>query len=64
MAEKFNPDQFVVPAGFPEILKELNREVLRAQPKDIIQFSANYFQKKLQDQRKQALNTGIYFSMF
>jgi hypothetical protein len=38
MTEKFNPEQFTVPAGFPEILKDLNREILRAQPKDIYQF--------------------------
>jgi cAMP-dependent protein kinase regulator len=51
MAEKFNPDQFSVPPGFPEILKDLNREILRAQPKDIYQFCANYFDKKLIDKK-------------
>ncbi|KAJ3396400.1 hypothetical protein HDV05_003181, partial [Chytridiales sp. JEL 0842] len=51
MAEKFSPEQFTVPAAFPEILKDLNREVLRHQPKDIYQFCANYFQRKLADQR-------------
>ncbi|KAJ3116648.1 hypothetical protein HDU96_009101 [Phlyctochytrium bullatum] len=40
-----------VPAAFPEILKDLNREVLRHQPKDIYQFCATYFHKKLAEQR-------------
>ncbi|KAJ3265605.1 hypothetical protein HDU77_004613 [Chytriomyces hyalinus] len=48
-------DQFAVPAEFPEILKDLNREVLRAQPKDIYQFCANYFHGKLADQRKELI---------
>ncbi|KAI9331116.1 cyclic nucleotide-binding-like protein [Zopfochytrium polystomum] len=40
-----------VPAAFPEILKDLNREVMRSQPKDIYQFCATYFFNKLADQR-------------
>ncbi|KAJ3266477.1 hypothetical protein HDU77_000577 [Chytriomyces hyalinus] len=48
-------DQFAVPAEFPEILKDLNREVLRSQPKDIYQFCANYFHGKLADQRKELI---------
>ncbi|KAJ3294636.1 hypothetical protein HK104_003454 [Borealophlyctis nickersoniae] len=51
MSERFNPEQFTVPAAFPEILKELNREVLRHQPKDIYQFCADYFHKQLAEQR-------------
>ncbi|KNC97745.1 hypothetical protein, variant [Spizellomyces punctatus DAOM BR117] len=51
MSERFSPDQFTVPAEFPEILKDLNRELLRAQPKDIYQFCANYFHRKLEEQR-------------
>ena len=58
MTDKFNPEQFAVPLGFPEILKDLNREILRAQPKDIYQFCANYFAKKLTDQRSKPLVTG------
>ncbi|KAJ3108559.1 hypothetical protein HDU97_000841 [Phlyctochytrium planicorne] len=44
-------DQVTVPAAFPEILKDLNREVIREQPKDIYQFCANYFFQKLAEQR-------------
>lgn len=54
--EKFNPEQFSVPAAFPEILKDLNREVLRAQPKDIYQFCSTYFHKKLAEQRSKLIN--------
>ncbi|KAJ3129358.1 hypothetical protein HK100_008673 [Physocladia obscura] len=46
---------FAVPAEFPEILKDLNREVLRAQPKDIYQFCATYFHTKLAEQRKELI---------
>ncbi|KAJ3001574.1 hypothetical protein HKX48_002808, partial [Thoreauomyces humboldtii] len=51
MTERFNPEQFSVPAEFPEILKDLNKEILRSQPPDIYQFCSNYFQKRLEDQR-------------
>ncbi|KAJ1541720.1 hypothetical protein HK405_010479 [Cladochytrium tenue] len=51
-------DHYTVPAEFPEILKDLNREVLRAQPKDIYQFCATYFNNKLAEQRAKLLNYG------
>ncbi|KAJ3028258.1 UNVERIFIED_CONTAM: hypothetical protein HDU68_002065 [Siphonaria sp. JEL0065] len=55
MAGDTDMDEFAVPAEFPEILKDLNREVLRAQPKDIYQFCATYFHHKLADQRKELI---------
>ncbi|KAJ3188161.1 hypothetical protein HDU85_005311 [Gaertneriomyces sp. JEL0708] len=55
MSEPFNTDQFTVPADFPQVLKDLNREILRSQPSDIYQFAANYFQKKLEEQRAELL---------
>ncbi|KAJ3158207.1 hypothetical protein HK101_001391, partial [Irineochytrium annulatum] len=48
-----------VPASFPEILKDLNREVLHAQPTDVYQFCANYFFKRLEDQRSKFINLGL-----
>jgi hypothetical protein len=36
-----------VPAEFPEILRELNRAILKSQPSDIIQFCADYFNEKV-----------------
>ncbi|KAI8621951.1 camp-dependent protein kinase regulatory subunit [Chytriomyces sp. MP71] len=48
-------DRFVV-AELPDILKDLSREVLRMQPKDVYQFCAMYFFNKLADQRKELLD--------
>ena len=39
----------ISPADFPEILKDLNREILRENPKDILEFCASYFQQKISD---------------
>lgn len=46
--EGMNSAQFSIPTGFHDVLKDLNREILREQPKDIIQYCANYFAKKLE----------------
>ena len=48
-ADQQQPQQpsLQVPSGFPELVKDLSREVLRAQPTDIHQFCADYFQKRL-----------------
>ena len=35
-----------VPQEFPEILRDLNRAILKAQATDIIAFCADYFTKK------------------
>ncbi|KAH6561616.1 hypothetical protein BASA50_002332 [Batrachochytrium salamandrivorans] len=40
-----------VPADFPDILKDLNRAILRAQPADILEFCAEYFRKKTMDRQ-------------
>ncbi|KAI8927704.1 cyclic nucleotide-binding-like protein [Entophlyctis helioformis] len=40
-----------VPADFPDILKELNRAILRAQPDDIYEFCADYFKKKITERQ-------------
>lgn len=42
MASKYI-QKFPVPEGFPEILHDLAKEILRNQPADIIDFSAYYF---------------------
>ncbi|KAL7746355.1 hypothetical protein RI367_008285 [Sorochytrium milnesiophthora] len=44
---------FSIPPELPEIIKSLTREVLRAQPDDIIQFCATYFSQQLSAQHKQ-----------
>jgi Ca2+-binding EF-hand superfamily protein len=47
MSSKF-AKQYAIPSEFPEILKEFTREVLRAQPADVYEFGAKYFERKAQ----------------
>ena len=48
MASKFS-NKFLIPENFPKILHDFTREVVRYQPKDILDFSIQYFycQEKL-----------------
>jgi hypothetical protein len=43
MASKYL-QKFPVPDGFQELLADFTREVLRAQPKNILEFAAHYFE--------------------
>ncbi|CAG9330368.1 unnamed protein product [Blepharisma stoltei] len=45
MASKYL-QQFPIPPEFPNILRDLTREILRLQPQDIIKFAAEYFKCK------------------
>eukprot|EP00358_Blepharisma_japonicum_P000228 CAMPEP_0202949164 /NCGR_PEP_ID=MMETSP1395-20130829/15032_1 /ASSEMBLY_ACC=CAM_ASM_000871 /TAXON_ID=5961 /ORGANISM="Blepharisma japonicum, Strain Stock R1072" /LENGTH=229 /DNA_ID=CAMNT_0049651941 /DNA_START=1 /DNA_END=690 /DNA_ORIENTATION=+ len=45
MASKYL-QQFPIPPEFPNILRDLTREILRLQPQDIIVFAAEYFKCK------------------
>lgn len=45
MPEKVFAKEFEIPNAFPEILRGLTREVLRAQPADINKFAFEYFKK-------------------
>mmetsp|Transcript_34417 Transcript_34417/g.60333 ORF Transcript_34417/g.60333 Transcript_34417/m.60333 type:complete len:176 (-) Transcript_34417:30-557(-) len=49
MASKYL-QKFPIPEGFPEILHDLSREILREQPRDIIAFCAKYFRCKVDGQ--------------
>ncbi|KAF9425480.1 hypothetical protein BGZ76_003216 [Entomortierella beljakovae] len=40
-----------LPQAYAEILNELNQKVISAQPQDVLQFCANYFNQKLEEQR-------------
>ncbi|OLL25263.1 cAMP-dependent protein kinase regulatory subunit [Neolecta irregularis DAH-3] len=42
-------------AAYTAILNELNRDISRAQPKDIIQFCANFFNRKLESERAERM---------
>ncbi len=42
--------QLAIPEGFPGIIKELTREILRDQPENINAYAANYFERMLSQQ--------------
>lgn len=46
MSSKYRT-QFEIPFGFPDVLADLSREILRHQPSNIYTFAANYFSGKL-----------------
>ncbi|BGP08522.1 hypothetical protein JCM10049v2_004369 [Rhodotorula toruloides] len=47
-----------LPSSYSAILSDLNREVLRAQPSDPLQFCANWFASRLEQERISARATG------
>ncbi|KAF8974968.1 hypothetical protein BGZ46_009544 [Entomortierella lignicola] len=46
-----------LPQAYAEILNELNQKVISAQPQDVLQFCANYFNQKLEEQRARFLSS-------
>jgi hypothetical protein len=48
----FSVEQVQVPPALPEILKEFSKAVIANNPSNIIEFSMQYFEQKLQEQRK------------
>ncbi|KAF9182715.1 hypothetical protein BGZ51_004481 [Haplosporangium sp. Z 767] len=44
-----------LPQAYAEILNDLNQKVISAQPQDVLQFCANYFNQKLEEQRARFL---------
>jgi len=40
--------EFSIPPEFPELLRDLTREILRNQPKDINRFAYDFFSNELQ----------------
>jgi hypothetical protein len=46
MASKYRT-KHTIPPGFPDILKDFVREILREQPDNIYRFGAEYFQVKV-----------------
>ncbi len=41
---------------FDTLIADLTRDVQRVQPKDVLQFSANWFQSRLEEQRTRTRN--------
>lgn len=57
MASKFSK-QFTIPEGFPEILRDFTREILRSQSDDIHVFGAQYFADMLERRDGMDANDG------
>ncbi|ORY07201.1 camp-dependent protein kinase regulatory subunit [Basidiobolus meristosporus CBS 931.73] len=51
-----NDNLDLTPHGFADIIQNLHEKVVQAQPKDLYQFCADYFQHKLQEQRAELLS--------
>ena len=45
MASKYL-QKYPIPAGFPEVLSDFTREILRDQPEDIVDYAVKYFELK------------------
>ena len=50
----FCAEQISVPEELPMILKNYSKEVIRNNPADIVDFSAKYFEKLLEEQKRKA----------
>ena len=45
----FSADQIEVPQDLPAILKDFSKEVIRSNPKDLVKFSREYFENKMNE---------------
>lgn len=53
MERIFSADQIKVHPDLAQILREYSKSVIRANPDDILEFSWNYFKKKVEEQEAQ-----------
>ncbi|XP_025927498.1 sperm surface protein Sp17 [Apteryx rowi] len=53
MAVPFSNTHLRVPAGFRNLLEGLAREVLRAQPRDVVGFAAEHFRALLEERERE-----------
>jgi hypothetical protein len=49
----FSADQIEVPQDLPAILKDFSKEVIRNNPKDLVKFSREYFENKMNERKSQ-----------
>ena len=54
------PSQSGLPSEYVSLLNDLNRAIHRERPRDILQFCANWFNKKLEDQRIELIHHSSY----
>jgi cAMP-dependent protein kinase regulator len=52
--------QTTLPTEYTTLLNELNRTIHRERPRDILQFCANWFNKRLEEQRVELINHSSY----
>lgn len=50
----FSADQIEVPQDLPAILKDYSKEVIRSNPKDLVKFSREYFENKMNERNAQS----------
>ncbi|NWY08299.1 SP17 protein, partial [Nothoprocta ornata] len=62
MAIPFSNTRLRVPAGFRELLEGLAREVLRAQPRDVVAFAAEHFQALLEERERSGADPAAWGS--
>ena len=49
----FSAEQIEVPEDLPTILKDFSKEVIRSNPRDLVRFSREYFERKVQEKSEQ-----------
>ena len=49
----FSAEQIEVPEDLPTILKDFSKEVIRSNPRDLVRFSREYFERKCADKQGQ-----------
>jgi len=52
----YSSSQSTLPAEYTALLNDLNRTIHRERPRDVLQFCANWFNKRLEDQRTDLLH--------
>jgi cAMP-dependent protein kinase regulator len=45
-----------LPAEYTSLLNDLNRTIYREKPRDVLQFCANWFNKRLEEQRTELIH--------
>lgn len=45
-----------LPAEYTSLLNDLNRTIYREKPRDVLQFCANWFNKRLEEQRTELMH--------
>ena len=57
----FSAEQIVVPTDLPTILKDYSKEVIRSNPKDLVKFSREYFERMAAEHATMMTNKKHWF---